>query len=364
MKRDQQLEGRFYAYMHQSGEVDQEWNRRVLSQYVPYFAQCGRVLDVGCGQGDFLALLQATNLEGVGIDVDAEMVETCLRRGLRAIQVDVFDYLPECKERFDGIFSSNLIEHLSAEEAMRFVGLAFDALAPGGVFVVATPNPASPIVHLHEFWRDATHVRLYNGALLEFLLDFAGFAEVWSDENSVTVWEPPKALRAVPGRFKELASLRGAMHWEVKTDRMTALGPSPPAASVSAEGDDGLHADAWSRRRDRLVADDQGRSFLGRFVLSLRRRLARFLVDTVLFEEFAALRAALNDLTQALKRTSNGLSNVNQALSKRFPTLADMSVTAQEIEKALYRSHNSMMTTPREVFARGVKPIPKGEETA
>jgi SAM-dependent methyltransferase len=362
MDREQHLEGDFYHYMHQSGEVDPGWNRGVLSHYVPYFAQCGSVLDVGCGQGDFLELLQAAGVEGIGVDVDVEMVDICLRKGLHAVQADMFDYLPERKERFDGVFSSNLIEHLSAEEAMRFVRLAFDSLTPGGVFLVATPNPASPIVHLHEFWRDATHVRLYNGSLLEFLLDFAGFSEVGSDDNPVTAWEPPKALRKVPGLFQELASLRGAVHWDVKTERFTSLGP--PATGSSSEGEGGLanQADTWSRRRDRLLTESQRASFLGRFVLSVRRRLACFLVDTILFEEFAALRAALTDLTQALKRTSNGLSDVNQTLSKRFPTLARMSVTTQEIEKALYHSHRSTMTTPREVFARGVKPVPKGQE--
>ena len=311
VEKDQQLEGNFYQYMHQSGEVDPEWNREVLSYYVPYFAHCKRVLDIGCGQGDFLELLQEAGVEGIGIDVDTRMVDTCLQKGLNAIQADIFDYLPKCEGEFDGIFNSNLIEHFSAERATRFVHLAFDALAPEGIFLVATPNPASLIVHLHEFWRDATHVRLYNRSLLEFLLDWAGFEALESGENPVTIWEPYPTFKAVPELMEDVSSHRGLLQWDL----------------------------AWPDETPPPI--EQHRSFLQRWAFKLRRRIARFLVETVLFEEFISLNKSLHEM--------------NKILGWRFDTLRAAFSAGQRIDQAVYESQKRILTIPREIFAKGVK---------
>ena len=59
---------------------------------------------------------------------------------------------------------------------------------------LATPNPASAIVQFHEFWRDATHVRLYSAQLVEFLLVDAGFTSVQSLENNAARWDGIDAM--------------------------------------------------------------------------------------------------------------------------------------------------------------------------
>ncbi|MBI1260533.1 MAG: methionine biosynthesis protein MetW [Rhizobiales bacterium] len=48
-----------------------------------------RVLDVGCGDGDLLALLAATkNVDGRGVELSQEGVNACVARGLSVIQGD------------------------------------------------------------------------------------------------------------------------------------------------------------------------------------------------------------------------------------------------------------------------------------
>ena len=74
-----------------------------------------------------------------------------------------------------------------------------------------------------------------------------------------------------------------------------------------------------------------------RFVFSARRRVARFLAQTVLFEEFAALNAALS------------------TVSAKFAELAELSVTLQRIEQTLYESQTDSVTRPREIFVMGSK---------
>ena len=192
---DNAIEGEFYGHMQALGHTEREWNRRVLEFYLPYFARCEHVLDVGCGEGQMIELLSAQGVGVSGFDSDAVMVQVCRERGLDVTQADLFVYLSGQQDRFDGIFSSNVIEHLTAEQAMRFVDLAFKALRPGGILLIATPNPESLIVHMYEFWRDATHVRMYNRQLLEFLLYRAGLRNVISGENPRTAWTPPSPLK-------------------------------------------------------------------------------------------------------------------------------------------------------------------------
>jgi len=300
-----QLEGRFYEYMHHLGQADEDWNREVLEFYVPYFAHRHRVLDVGCGQGQFIELLKAEGVAAAGIDVDVRMVEVCRGKGLDVARADLFNYLPQRKEQFDGIFSSNLIEHFSAQDAIQFVRMAFDALVPGGIILISTPNPGSLIVHLNEFWRDATHVRLYSRSLLEFLCAWAGFEDVQSGENPRTTWTPSPDLQAVPELLDGLSSRKWFSLWSAVAEKTRDAHQRPP---------------------------------LRRLILSLRRRLARFLAQTVLFEEFDAAADALAELEST-------------------------SATLRRVERALYESGSCALLAAREIYVKGIKPSVGSEES-
>ena len=309
-----ELEGEFYDYVHARDQVDETWNREVLAYYVPFFAQCSRVLDVGCGEGQFIELLHAEGVDAAGVDLDARMVEVCRQKGLDVVAADLFDYLPQHQGQFDGIFSSNLIEHLDTQDAIRFLRAAFESLPPGGRLLIATPNPASPIVHLHEFWRDATHIRLYNDSLLEFLCHWAGFEDIESGENPRTSWRLPQIMQEVPRLLNEISAHRQRAEWHLGLPNM---------AEPMLEDE----VSPWRR-----------------FVFSARRRVARFLAQTVLFEEFAALNAALS------------------TVSAKFAELAELSVTLQRIEQTLYESQTDSVTRPREIFVMGSK-SPAAPET-
>ena len=77
-----------------------------------------------------------------------------------------------------------------------------------GRLLVATPNPASLIVHLHEFWRDPTHVRLYSRPLLEFLFHWAGLEKIESGENPYTAWTSSDEMQEIPVSLEEIESVK------------------------------------------------------------------------------------------------------------------------------------------------------------
>lgn len=73
----------------------------------------GRVLDVGCGIGDFLRYRPGT----VGTDVDAEAVAWCRGLGLDAHRM-LPDQLPFDDAGFDGAVLDNVLEHLASPAAL------------------------------------------------------------------------------------------------------------------------------------------------------------------------------------------------------------------------------------------------------
>jgi SAM-dependent methyltransferase len=96
------------------------------------------------------------------------------------------------------VFLAHLIEHLPVDAAFELLEQAARIVAPGGVLIVVTPNPACLAVLTNDFWSDPTHVRLYTLELLSFLLDQAGFDVVEAAGNPRDVPGAPPTLAAPP----------------------------------------------------------------------------------------------------------------------------------------------------------------------
>ena len=88
------LENRYYAYLRQQSLSSTESLLGVLRFYLPYLEQSHRVLDIGCGHGEFLEMLTAAGHEAVGMDIDPGMVAACRAKGLDVTEADVLEWLP------------------------------------------------------------------------------------------------------------------------------------------------------------------------------------------------------------------------------------------------------------------------------
>lgn len=188
------IENRYYAYLREQGYSTTQALLDVLRVYVPLFDGLPAVADLGCGHGEFLEMLRAQGHSVSGVDIDPGMIEECRSQGFDAELGDAEAWLDARPLSLDGVFSSNVVEHLPAQTVTNWIAASYRALRPGGKLVLTTPNPESAIVQLYEFWRDPTHVRLYSRQLLEFMLVDAGFVTVTSHENPAAVWEGSAAM--------------------------------------------------------------------------------------------------------------------------------------------------------------------------
>jgi O-antigen chain-terminating methyltransferase len=153
---------------------EREITRR-QQDYVGLFHGRHAVVDLGCGRGEFLALLRDAGVGARGVDTDAAMVARCREKGLDVRLEDAESFLDSLSDAtVDGIFAAQVIEHLESQRVIHLVELAAAKLAPGGILVLESPNPRSMLA-LSAFWLDFTHVRLYDPYAVAWLLRSRGF---------------------------------------------------------------------------------------------------------------------------------------------------------------------------------------------
>ena len=175
----QPLEDWHYAAFENRYRGDEEDVKKQQSQYLAYFQGKGEVLDLGCGRGEFLGLCRKNGIDAQGIDLNDQMVEICKDKGLDCRKGDILEALAEKQDDIlGGIFSSQVIEHLSPPQLKRLIALAYSKLAPGGCIVLETINPASVFALVHIYFLDLTHQKPIHSQTLKFLLESSGFAAV------------------------------------------------------------------------------------------------------------------------------------------------------------------------------------------
>ena len=107
---------------------------RVLAEWVP---RGSRVLDLGCGDGALLELLQnERGCTGYGVELDDANVLACARRGVEVLQLNLDQGLTLFGDQsFDVVLQIDTLQHLrNAETMLR------ETARVGRIGIVAFPN--------------------------------------------------------------------------------------------------------------------------------------------------------------------------------------------------------------------------------
>ena len=145
-----------------------------------------RILDAGCGGGDFAIGLADAGYEVIGSDASASAIRAAQARGIgRFEQGSLYDDLlaPFGHPEISAIVCVEVIEHLYSP--LTFVRRAHDALPSGGLLVVTTPywgwlkNVALAVTgrmdrSLTALW-EGGHIKHFSRATLTKLMEDNGF---------------------------------------------------------------------------------------------------------------------------------------------------------------------------------------------
>ena len=173
-----------------------EWLRERYAPYAERFPAGARVLDVGCGRGEFLELLADRGIQAVGVDADPEMVRLARGKGLEVEHGDAIGYLETNSAAFDGLFTAHVVEHLSPAALSALVGAAAAALKPGGRIIIVSPNPGNLQMLMNDFWIDLQHVRFYHPEIIRFLLAMSGMCSIETGTNDLYRVGPDDVTKA------------------------------------------------------------------------------------------------------------------------------------------------------------------------
>lgn len=141
------------------------------------------ILDIGFGSGWFLAaclLLGYTNLFGAEFGIENKThVATWTQEGipLYEIENDIGSCLSGHTERYDFIHMSHVIEHIPKYSLLWTVDALYQALRPGGVLLLRTPNMEGPTPN-SSLYVTLAHEYGFCGSNLRSLLDICGFDDV------------------------------------------------------------------------------------------------------------------------------------------------------------------------------------------
>lgn len=191
-----------------------------LAGYVDQFPLHEKILDLGCGRGEFVRMLLAAGRKAEGIDISRTMLEEAEQHKLPCRRADILEELAQRPDAsLGGVFSAQVIEHLVPEVLREVVTHCRRVLKPGGVLLLETVNPLSLFAVSRIFFLDVTHEKPLHPEYMRFLLDSRGFRDI-----NILYGPPPpgEALLEIP------PDLPGAREFNTNVDRLNALlfGPS------------------------------------------------------------------------------------------------------------------------------------------
>ena len=153
--------------------------KKSQEMYIDYFTNKGEIIDIGCGRGEFLELMQEKGIHATGVDAYDEFVEYCNMKGFDTVKDDAISYVSKLdNDSIGGLFASQLAEHLETNQLIQLCKDAYKKLLPGSCFILETPNPTSLAIYMNGFYLDPSHNKPVHPKTLEYFLKMAGFKNI------------------------------------------------------------------------------------------------------------------------------------------------------------------------------------------
>ena len=151
-------------------------NYQALLDYILSAFDSPKLLDIGCGRGEWLEICNQKGIKSSGIEKDESMYSFCRGLKLDVIKADAEKALSKYeKNSFQIISAFHLIEHLDNIKLDTLIQECQRILEPGGVLILETPSIDNLKVSTKSFYLDPTHINPINPDGFIYRLQTKGF---------------------------------------------------------------------------------------------------------------------------------------------------------------------------------------------
>lgn len=134
-------------------------------------------LDIGCGRGELLTILENNNYKTIGIDINSLEIKHLGEQGFTVEHREMIDFLQTTPQIFSSISALQVIEHIDHDTLKKFISLSYEKIETGGVIMLETINPHNPVA-FNSFHMDETHTKPLPPEMVAFMLQYIGFKDV------------------------------------------------------------------------------------------------------------------------------------------------------------------------------------------
>ena len=188
-----ELDKVYGGYSREVGRTETTLQKmRDLALSLKNLSKAKRVIDIGCGDGEFLNMFKGLGCEVFGTEYDPRTEEICRNKGITMLPGGVTPSLGECEspEQFDLVIFTEVIEHIN--NPIDVIKNISNLLKSGGVLYVTTPNFASlERKALRGKWGMIAypeHISFYSPRTLNSILRKCGYEKVSLRTENISVF--------------------------------------------------------------------------------------------------------------------------------------------------------------------------------
>lgn len=148
--------------------AEREIENRKIFLINNFISKYNRIVDLGCGNGEYIQYLQMKAMYVIGVDINMDLVKISKAKGFEVVLASL-DYLPFKYKSFDCAWASEVVEHFPTLDILDKI-----EYITSNKMIITMPNPIFP-----HFKRDPTHILLYSVSSIRNFLDKRSKKSEW-----------------------------------------------------------------------------------------------------------------------------------------------------------------------------------------